>query len=42
MLPKSLVENALPSNMCDFFASLKNALKDDGKWKGADPVENGN
>lgn len=33
MLPKSLVENALPSNMCDFFECLKKVLKEDGQWK---------
>ena len=33
MLPKTLVENALPSNMCDFFDSLKKTLKADGHWK---------
>lgn len=33
MLPKSLVENALPSNMCDFFECLKKSLKEDGHWK---------
>ena len=32
MLPKSLVENALPSNMVDFFTALKNILKEDGHW----------
>jgi len=34
MLPQSLVENALPSNMVDFFTALKTTLQEDGKWKG--------
>ena len=34
MLPKSLVENALPSNQINFFTALGNALKDAGKWNG--------
>lgn len=33
MLPKSVVESALPSNMIDFCHSLKKALKEAGKWK---------
>ena len=32
MLPKALVENALPSNQIDFFSSLRKALKDAGHW----------
>lgn len=30
MLPQSLVENALPSNILDFYSCLKKALKDGG------------
>jgi len=33
MLPKTLVENALPSNQIDFFASLRKALQDAGFWE---------
>ncbi|ESN91670.1 hypothetical protein HELRODRAFT_69957, partial [Helobdella robusta] len=32
MLPKTLVENALPSNQVDFFVTLKKTLQDDGHW----------
>ena len=32
MLPKALVENALPSNQIDFFSSLRKALQDAGHW----------
>ena len=32
MLPKALVENALPSNQIDFFTSLRKALQDAGQW----------
>jgi len=32
MLPKALVENALPSNQIDFFCSLRKALQDAGHW----------
>ena len=32
MLPKTLVENALPSNQIDFFSSLRKALQDAGHW----------
>ena len=35
MLPKPLVESALPSNVVDFFTALKAVLQEDGKWKGA-------
>jgi len=34
MLPKSLVENALPSNQVDFFSALRKALQDGGQWNG--------
>jgi len=37
MLPKSLVENALPSNQVDMMNSLKKALREAGHWKG--PME---
>ena len=32
MLPKALVENALPSNQVDFFTALRKALQDGGHW----------
>jgi len=32
MLPKTLVDNALPSNQIDFFSSLRKALQDAGHW----------
>jgi hypothetical protein len=32
MLPKALVETALPSNQINFFASLRKALEEDGHW----------
>jgi hypothetical protein len=35
MLPKALVENALPSNQVDFFMALRKALQDGGHWKNA-------
>lgn len=35
MLPKALVENALPSNQVDFFMALRKILQDDGKWDGS-------
>ena len=31
MLPKTLVQNALPTNMLDFFASLRAKLQEDNK-----------
>jgi len=34
MLPKSLVENALPSNQINFFNSLRATLKDGGHCNG--------
>ena len=34
MLPKQLVESALPTNMVDFFTCLRQQLQEDGKWKG--------
>lgn len=34
MLPKSLVENALPSNQVDFFSALRKALQDGGQCNG--------
>ena len=30
MLPKTLIDNALPSNILDFYGSLKQRLRDDG------------
>ena len=39
MLPQSLVDNALPSNIQDFYSSLKKALKQDGHLTNG--VENG-
>ena len=30
MLPQSIVENALPSNILDFYSCLKQRLKEDG------------
>jgi len=43
MLPKSLVENALPSNQINFFTALGNTLKDAGQWNGtkADDIRSG-
>ena len=35
MLPKSLVETALPSNQIDVMNALRKALKEGGVWKGA-------
>ena len=40
MLPQTLVENALPSNILDFYSSLKQRLKDDGLL-GATSLQNG-
>lgn len=34
MLPKALVESALPSNQVDFFSALRKALQEGGKWNG--------
>ena len=30
MLPKTLIDQALPSNMIDFYSCLKQQLRDDG------------
>jgi len=36
MLPKALVENALPTNQIDFFTSLRKALQDAGRWQSSE------
>lgn len=32
MLPRALVDSAIPGSMTEFFAELREALKNDGKW----------
>ena len=31
MLPRSVVDSAIPGSMVDFFSNLRTCLKDDGK-----------